>query len=294
MRIVSIGECMVELSGAGDDLWRSGYAGDTFNTAWYARALLPECDVDYVTCVGQDPVSDRMIDFIQNAGIGTKYIRRHPVRGVGLYMIDLKDGERSFTYWRDDSAARTLADNPSDIRLAVQDADYVYLSGITLGILSPKGRDNLWDALHGTAVVFDPNLRPKLWPDTQTMRQAVTDAARRASVILPSFEDEAEFFGDQTPIDTAKRYADLGAQEIVVKNGGAMMVTYHNGSYDQIDLGEPTKPVDTTGAGDSFNGAYMAARLTGQMPIPAARAAHQTAVRVIGHRGALLPMRELK
>ena len=293
MRIVSIGECMVELSGAGDDLWRSGYAGDTFNTAWYARALLPDCDVDYVTCVGQDPVSSRMVDFMKHAGVGTQFIWRHPVRGVGLYMIDLKDGERSFTYWRDQSAARTLADRPDDIRKAVQNADYVYLSGITLGILSQKGRDDLWDALQGSTVVFDPNLRPKLWPDIQTMRQAVSLAAQQASVILPSFEDEADHFSDPSPMETAQRYADLGAKEIVVKNGGSEMVLYHNGSYDRIDLGKPTKPVDTTGAGDSFNGAYMAARLAGHMPIPAARAAHQTAVRVIGHRGALLPMRDL-
>ena len=291
MRIVSIGECMVELSGAGEDLWRSGYAGDTFNTAWYAKAVLPECVVDYVTCVGSDPVSARMIAFMDAAGIGTGHIRRHPKRGVGLYMIALQNGERSFTYWRDSSAARTLADDPQALAAAAKGADYVYLSGITLAILSKAARAGLWEALDGSRVVFDPNLRPRLWADMDEMRAAVMEAARYSHIVLPSFEDEADHFGDADPEATAQRYLGAGATEVVVKNGGGDMVVAADGQMQIVALGNPIAPVDTTGAGDSFNGAYMAARLRGESPLTAARCSHETAAKVIGHRGALMPMK---
>ncbi|OUD08437.1 hypothetical protein BVC71_13100 [Marivivens niveibacter] len=293
MRIVSIGECMVELSGAGADLWRSSFAGDTFNTAWYARAKLPSAMVDYVTCVGSDPISDRMVQFMSSAGIGTEHINRHPTRSVGLYMIELQNGERSFSYWRDQSAARCLADDLDAIERAIQGADYVYLSGITLAILPREKLGDLLSVLSGSNMVFDPNLRPRLWENGDVMRADVMRAAAQATVVLPSFEDEQTHFNDQTPFDTAQRYADAGATEIMVKNGGGDMVVCVNGACETIAVGAPIEPVDTTGAGDSFNGAYLAARLAGQEPHSAARAAHETAARVIQHRGALMDMGNL-
>ena len=68
-RFVSVGECMIEMSGGEDGLYRLGYAGDTLNTAWYARACLPEdWDVDYVTALGDDMYSEQMADFFDENG----------------------------------------------------------------------------------------------------------------------------------------------------------------------------------------------------------------------------------
>ena len=84
-RILSIGECMVEIAPrATAGSFALGYAGDTFNTAWYAARALPGWQVDYLTAVGTDAVSDRMLGFIQAAGIGTGHIQRLPDRTVGL------------------------------------------------------------------------------------------------------------------------------------------------------------------------------------------------------------------
>ncbi len=107
-RVLSIGECMVELSQAGQGLLRKGFAGDTFNTAWYLRAVLSQnWQVDYLTALGDDPLSEELLAFMQKAGIGTGLIRRIPGKTPGLYLISLKDGERTFSYWRDTSAAKT-------------------------------------------------------------------------------------------------------------------------------------------------------------------------------------------
>lgn len=110
MRILAIGEVMIELSGAGHDargapLWRQGLAGDTFNTAWYLAALRPDWQIGYATRLGQDAMSEQAFTAIAAAGLETSAISRDPQRSIGLYMISLVDGERSFSYWRSHAAA---------------------------------------------------------------------------------------------------------------------------------------------------------------------------------------------
>jgi 2-dehydro-3-deoxygluconokinase len=285
-QITCIGEAMVELApaaAAGD--YRMGFAGDTLNTAWYLRRALPKAwAVDYLTAVGQDAVSDRMVGFLQEASVGTAHVARLPGRTVGLYMIELKDGERSFAYWRGQSAARLLA--------GLAGAGVVYLSGITLAILEGAGRENLYAALAaaraaGARVVLDPNLRPRLWPDEAVMCRVVMEAAALSDIVLPSHEDEATFFGDGDVTATADRYADAGAALVVVKNGGGEMLTREGAVYATHAPEVVAKIVDTTAAGDSFNAGFLAAWLAGGDVAASVRAGARLAGRVIGQRGAL-------
>lgn len=296
MRLVCVGECMVELAPEGGDLLRRGFAGDSFNTAWHARRALPEgWQVGYLSAVGRDPVSEEMLGFMARAGIDTTHVARHDTRGPGLYMITLVEGERSFTYWRDSSAARTLAEDADRLDAGLAGAHTAFLSGITLAILDPAGRDRLFAALvrlraEGGRVAFDPNIRPRLWSDMEEMRNAVMRFGAIADLCLPSFEDEADHFGDADLAATAARYREAGAGEVVVKNGGAeMLVVAADGGTLPFDPGAPIRPVDTTGAGDSFNAGYLAARLGGAEIAAALRAGHALARKVIGHRGALTP-----
>lgn len=285
---------MVELAPAGDGLFAMGYAGDTFNTAWYLRRLQPGATVDYLTAVGPDPLSDEMLGFMAAEGIGTAHIPRIPGRTVGLYMIRLAGGERSFAYWRSTSAARALADDPALLQTALSGADLAYLSGITLAILPDDARRHLADSLdaaraRGTLVAFDPNLRPALWPDHDLMRATVTAFAARADIVLPSFEDEARHFGDQDPKATAQRYAGTGAPLVVVKDAGKPVVTMDAGGTARHALPAPVRdPVDTTAAGDSFNAGFLAARLSGAGLEAAVRNGAALAARVIGAPGALV------
>lgn len=296
MRFVSIGECMLELSAAGGDLWRMGIAGDTLNTAWYARACLSrDWAVAYGTCIGTDDTSQRISTFLADNGLETDRLLTHPTRSVGLYMISLTDGERSFTYWRDASAARTLADDPDRLLALTANAQVLHVSGITLAILPPAGRDALIDVLRqrkaqGVTVSFDPNFRPRLWSDRQTATDILTRTAAVSTVVLPSFDDEHTLFGDTTPADTVARFSAQGVQTVVVKNGGSEISTIHCGKRRVFDGFTPVRPVDTTGAGDSFNGAFLAALASGQPLEEAVAVGHRVASQVIGHQGALMPM----
>ncbi len=294
-RIVSIGECMIEMAPMDAAAsYHMGFAGDTMNTAWYLRRLLPERDrVDYVTAVGTDSASDQMVQFLHDAGLGTGHIARRADRTVGLYMIQLQDGERSFSYWRGQSAARALASDTDTLTRALAGADMAYFSGITVAILPPEDRRRLLAVLaefraSGGMVMFDPNLRPKLWSTPEEMTEAIMQAAGVSSTVLPSHEDEAAWFGDADLSATAARYANAGAQTVLVKNGGGPMLAMVAGEVTLHDPDPVAQIVDTTAAGDSFNAGYLAAVLQGQSTAQAVRAGARLAGKVIQARGALV------
>lgn len=295
-RIVSIGECMGELSETGmPGTLNMGFAGDTLNTAFYLRhSLGADWQIDYVSAVGSDGLSDRLLEFLSSQGIGTDHVRRLADKTIGLYYITLKDGERSFTYWRNDSAAKRLASDPAALLRALDGADVAYWSGITLAILPNQDRLALIEALSqfagkGGTVVFDPNLRPRLWDNPDTMRGWIHRAAAVSDLCLPSFEDEATWFGDSDPAATARRYRAEGAQRVIVKNGPEE-VTFadSNGELSKFPIAPVDRIVDTTAAGDSFNAGFLAAELTGAAVNNAITAGAELAGRVIGAKGALV------
>ncbi|MBZ9760211.1 sugar kinase [Mesorhizobium sp. CA8] len=296
--IASIGECMLELSGQTGPNWRMGFAGDTFNTLWALHALSPERPATYVTAFGDDPFSRDQIAFFAENGIG---IGNSPVIAgarPGLYAITLTGAERAFTYWRSDAAARQLASDPTALAKSLENQALVYFSGITLAILDEAARKTLLTAIiaarkAGSLVAFDPNYRPRLWPSRETAQAAILEALAVADIALPTFPDEQMLFGDATPQATAERLGKLTG-EVVVKNGEQPALIALNGASQVVDAVHVAAPVDTTGAGDSFNGGYLAARLAGHAPAAAALRAHKVAAAVVQVRGALAPFETLR
>jgi 2-dehydro-3-deoxygluconokinase len=298
-RILGVGEAMVEFAAVGDDLYRRGFAGDTLNTCWHMAQLLSDrAIVSYFTRVGTDAFSDQLVDFIAANGIDASVIGRDRERTVGLYVISLAGAERSFSYWRETSAARRLADDIEALRASLNDCSLIHVSGITLAVIGETGRRNLFRALAearaaGAVVSFDPNVRFRLWPDVAELKTATREMLEGVDIALPSFDDEALLWGDSDPEATATRIAALGAGEIVVKNGAGDV---------SLQLGDvrwraPTSPQtnirDTTGAGDSFNAGYLAARFVGMGPLDACAVAHGVAGEVIRCFGALAPPQAL-
>jgi 2-dehydro-3-deoxygluconokinase len=295
MRIVCLGECMVELAPLpAPATYALGFAGDTFNTAWYLRKGLPPASaVDYLTALGTDQLSEQMLARMQADGIGTDHITRLAGYGPGLYMIHLQNGERSFTYWRAQSAARQLAADPDHLARSLHGANLAYLSGITLAILSPAHRANLHAALAafrqaGGQVAFDPNLRPRLWPDRADMCAAIMAMAAQSDIALPSYEDDAAAFGDPDLNATLERYAQAGVRDVIVKNGAGPMLARIDGAQITLTPDPVAEVCDTTAAGDSFNAGYLAARLRGTGAVDALANGAALAARVIARRGALV------
>lgn len=293
--LIGIGECMVELSEDGSGLLRRAFAGDVFNTLWYARRSLDDtATVRFMSAVGTDPLSDEMLASIEGAGIDTGMVRRVPDRRPGLYMIHLDGAERSFSYWRDSSAARLLASDRGHLSRALDAAEAIYFSGITLAILPPDDADAFLELAavarsKNKVVAFDPNIRPALWPDKSRMQALLSHAAAVATIVLPSFDDESSAFGDPDPEATISRYLACNAGMVVLKNGAGDVLVQQQGAALQVFATPPVSaPVDTTGAGDSFNGAFLAEFIGTEDLAASVRAGQACAAEVICHRGALI------
>ena len=295
-RIFSIGEVMIEMIRDSDGRFIQGCGGDTFNTAVYlARSGLP---VTYVTALGDDPYSDRIVSLATAEGIATDQIIRVKGRMPGLYIIETDDkGERSFLYWRDSAPARELFELPqwASIAEALVSARIIYFSGITLSLYSNAGLGRFFAILEmarqaGAKVVFDGNYRPRNWKgDIQRTRRVYMEALKRVDIALPTYDDEALLWGDQSPDATIARLQAFGIAEIAIKTGAEGAVVATDGAREIVAVPEKVEPVDTTAAGDSFNAAYMAARLSNEKPVEAALAGHKLASQVIQYRGAIIP-----
>ncbi|HWV55158.1 sugar kinase [Pseudorhodoplanes sp.] len=298
-RIVSIGEVMIEMARGQDGRFSQSCGGDTFNTAVYlARRGLP---VAYATALGDDVYSDRIVALAAAEGIATDLIVRVPGRLPGLYLIETDTkGERSFHYWRETAPARELFELPDWSRVAesIVGARIVYFSGITLSIYSNQGLGRFLALLElarkaGAKVVFDGNYRPRAWKgDVQRTRTVFIEALKRVDIALPTYDDEALLWGDPSPDATIERLQAFGIAEIAIKNGPNSALVAAGGHKEFVPVPDVVVPVDTTAAGDSFNAAYIAARLADENPGDAAIAGHRLASEVIRHRGAITPRAE--
>lgn len=294
-RLLAIGECMVELAPVDGGQYKSSYAGDTFNTAWYARELLPpDMHVDYATALGSDTLSEGLVNFMHDAGIGISAVRIIRDARIGLYMIRLDEaGERSFIYWRDTSAARKLAADPAHLRRAIERAGVIHFSGITLAILPPGDRETLLAELRrakaaGALISFDPNVRPSLWESREAMGEACEAAARASTLLLPGLDEEVTHFGVASEAEAIDRYRSLGVANIVLKKGSEGATVHQDGATTSIPPAFAPRIIDTTAAGDSFDGAVLASLMQGDSLDRAARKAAIVASEVISQRGALV------
>jgi 2-dehydro-3-deoxygluconokinase len=295
-RIIAVGEVMIELARGNDGRFALSSGGDTFNTAIYlARAGI---DVGYATALGDDRYSERVLALAAAEGIGTDLVLRVPGRVPGLYLVEADEaGGRSFSYWRDTAPARDLFELPDWGRIAegLMAARMIYFSGITLSLYTNNGLGRFIAILelarkHGTKVAFDGNFRPKSWKgDLGRTRAVYIEALKRVDIALPTYDDEAMLWGDPSPEATAERLQAFGIGEIAVKNGPHGALIASDGGRELVPVAEVVEPLDTTAAGDSFNAAYLAARLSGDAPTVAASAGHRLAAQKIRHRGAIMP-----
>ncbi len=285
------GEAMIELSGVDGDAARLGIAGDTFNTGVYmARAGV---QVHYVTALGDDPFSARISAALRAENISTNMALTIENATPGLYAISLDEhGERSFTYWRSNSAVRYFFNVPGvdEVIAQMQRAQTLYLSGITLSIFDDHDRAKIVDIARnickaGGQVVFDTNYRARGWNSAGKAQAAVNAIMPYVSTALLTWEDEQELFGDENAEDCATRWHAAGVNEVIIKAGA-------HGAYCQSTGWVPPpqiiKPIDTTGAGDSFNGAYLAARFSGAGIETAILRGHELAGKVLMTKGAIL------
>ena len=298
LKIACIGEAMIEMiANADTSNAQLGVAGDSMNTAIYLkRSLGPEHEVAFVSMVGQDAFSDRIADFIAGEGVSTELLKRHPSRLPGLYSISTSDtGERSFSYWRDSSAAKMMFTAQDGVKFdELNGFDVVFASAISLAILSQQVRDELFDWVSkfrstGGTFVFDSNYRPALWPDVQTAQREISRAWSHCDIALPSIDDEVALYDDENEENLIARFRNYGVTSGVMKRGDLGPISLSKNAIPLPVYAKAKNVVDTTAAGDSFNGGFLASFLTTKNVEQAAKAGHDLASHVVSHRGAIVP-----
>ncbi len=297
--IALIGECMLELHGTAFGAMQQSYGGDTFNTAVYlARCGGQALAVHYATALGDDTLSAELLRRWEQDGLALDLVRRIPGRLPGIYQIEVDaHGERRFSFWRDQSAARAYFDTeqtPLEQRAAQWDA--FYFSGISLAILPAAGRERLFalaQALRarGASVVFDNNYRPRLWSDGALARENFLRAFEVASLALVTADDHQALFGLASVDDAVRAVQQFHVPELVIKRGAAAtLLRAEQGGWEEASTEPVQRVVDTTAAGDSFAAGYLSRRLQGATPGDAAAFGNRLAARVIQYPGALIPV----
>ena len=295
--IAALGECMLELQGQAFGTLRQTFGGDTLNTAVYlARCGGAALRVHYATALGDDSLSSGMLERWQAEGLLTDLVQRLPGRVPGLYLIELDEGgERRFHYWRGQAAARAYFDAATTALEEQADAlDALYLSGISLAILPPAGRERALALMThmraaGKVVAFDNNYRPRLWDSVGDARYWYGRAFAAASVALITADDHQALHGLPDLASAVSAAQALPVPEIAIKRGALPAIVGGDGHWQEVATETVPRVVDTTAAGDSFAAGYLSRRLQGVGAAEAAAFGNRLAARVIQHPGALIP-----
>ena len=229
-----------------------------------------------------------MLDAWRGENVDTSLTQRMENRLPGLYYIETDStGERTFYYWRNEAAAKFWLESEQSATICEELAnfDYLYLSGISLAILSPTSREKLLSLLrecraNGGKVIFDNNYRPRLWASKEETQQVYQQMLECTDIAFLTLED------------VIARTHNAGVKEVVVKRGAdsCLVSIAGEGLVDVPAVKLPKeKVIDTTAAGDSFSAGYLAVRLTGGSAEDAAKRGHLTASTVIQYRGAIIP-----
>lgn len=300
VKLALIGECMIELQEISPGVSSQTFGGDTLNTAIYCSRLARDLplDVDYVTALGTDTFSERMVRFWEKEGVGSSLVLRQPGETPGLYYIELEEsGERIFHYWRSTSAAKKCFEYPGSDRVlaALSGYDGIYLSGISLAVLNPVSRTRLLATLeelaqHELSIYFDCNYRPHLWSSKDEASELYKRFYRISDIVFLTTE-EADVLLDGVRGDQVHQTLHgFGAGETVVKDGAGPCTIFDGQQLVEVAAEKVDKVVDTTAAGDSFSAVYLVARQFGCDQETAAGMAHKTAAYVVRHKGAIAPL----
>jgi 2-dehydro-3-deoxygluconokinase len=288
--ILAIGEALVELNQPHDGApFTPGFGGDTSNAMIAASRL--GASAGYFTAVGADRFGESLVALWKGEGVDASGVVVNGGAHTGLYFVTHGPEGHAFSYMRAGSSASRLteADAPAQ---AIRAARILHVSGISQAI-SSSATDLVFAAIdiaRGAKVLvsYDTNLRLKLWP-LRRARAITHEAMRSADVALPSLDDATQLTGKSAPDAILDFYLELGARVVALKLGkeGSAVAT-----AERRERVAPfaVKVVDATGAGDAFDGAFLAEFLAKGDPFAAARFANvAAALSTLGY-GAVAPL----
>lgn len=213
--------------------------------------------VEYLTRLGDDPFGHYIEGELKRNHIGTSMLTYDSVYRTGIQLKNrVTDGSDPHApYYRKGSAASHISVKEIDA-LDLEDAELIHVTGIPPA-LSGTAREATFRLMErareaGILLTFDPNLRPALWENEETMKRVINDLAKLADIVLPGTEECRILAGTEEPEKAADFYQNLGVKTVIVKAGGKGAYVREGAHSCQVPGYHVDKVVDTVGAGDGF------------------------------------------
>ena len=290
--ICSIGECMIEMTNVEKELYNYSVAGDTLNfTSYLDQSIFNKF---YLTAIGTSDINKGVISFFKKKKINTDLVKKISSKEIGLYLIkNTKRGEKKFYYWRDDSAANFFFNHINkSLFINKYTFDYIYLTGITLSILDFKNIDKFITNLSvlrkkNSKIIFDFNIRIKRW-SKKNLNLYLNKILPNVDILFCSGEDLV-CWKKNNNIKTfqyiLKKFNIYHA--IYRKNEEYNYSFYKNKKY-MIKNKPIKKVVDTSGAGDGYNAAYLSSFIISNNPQIALNEASKIGAKIVMKKGAIV------
>jgi len=296
INVCSIGEAMIEISNIKNSLYNQSFAGDTLNFCNYLDKK--KLNAFFLSAIGKSEINQSLLDFVKSKKISTKYIKKINQFEVGLYLIKNKDnGEKQFFYWRDESAAKHYFNNIDFLNLykELKNFDYIYFSGITLSIIHISKLNNFIKLLNllkskKIKIVFDFNIRPSRW-NKKNLNIFLDSVLKFVDICFLSGED-MNYWKNKNDI---KSY-----EQIVRKYKLKHSIFRKNAKFTYVFLNKTRyvfknkllkRVVDTSGAGDGFNAAYLSNFIVNNDPVLALKAGSSLGSKIVMKKGAIVDVK---
>ena len=296
INVCSIGEAMIEISNIKNSLYNQSFAGDTLNFCNYLDKK--KLNAFFLSAIGKSEINQSLLDFVKSKNISTKYIKQINQFEVGLYLIKNKDnGEKQFFYWRDESAAKHYFNNIDFLNLykELKNFDYIYFSGITLSIIHISKLNNFIKLLRllkskKIKIVFDFNIRPTRW-NKKNLNNFLDSVLKFVDICFLSGED-MNYWKNKNNI---KSY-----EQIVRKYKLKHSIFRKNAKFTYVFLNKTRyvfknkllkTVVDTSGAGDGFNAAYLSNFIVNNDPVLALKAGSSLGSKIVMKKGAIVDVK---
>jgi len=273
----------------GSDLYRAGFGGDTSNTA--IAAARQGAKAGYITTLGADRFGDRLMELWQREEVDASEVKLDPAAPTGIYFVTHSESGHQFHYYRAGSAASRMT--PEDLPLDyIRSAKVLHVSAISQAI-SESACETVFAAMDaaraaGVEVCFDTNLRLKLW-SLDRARDAIDGAIGRADILRPALDDARTLTGLEEADAILDHFLKRGPKLVVMTMGKDGVILASRDARHRL-MPHRVDAVDATGAGDTFNGSFLARLIAGDDPLAAARYANAAAALSTTGYGAVAPI----
>ncbi|KKK35216.1 hypothetical protein WN59_04760 [Salinicoccus sediminis] len=257
MEVIGIGESMVALVNEPKgyirhaDSFKPYVAGAEMNTLIGLSRL--GHGTSWISALGEDELGELILHKVRAENVDTSHVIHKDKRTGVFFKQILPDGSVDVTYYREDSAASNMDIRDIDMDV-IRRAKVLYLTGITLS-LSSSAKEMLFEAVRlagdDVTVVFDPNIRLKMWSEKEA-RETILEFLPHVDCLIAGRDEVDILLGKMRPEEALKSFRKLGCSKVVLKLGKDGAVYDFDGVRGSVENPKQFEEIDPVGAGDAF------------------------------------------